>query len=184
MKIQVIKPHIFQKVQRVPAPKLKPLPYDTVSFSGLELPKPKVMTSTQKEQRFKECIQTTAERAYDSENFLKWAEKIEYKKLVEIAPSVADFDNMQFEDFLLYHYKTGTKEFTEDTLSCKNLEELLAQDLMEYNELSGILTTYPATKKAEEGLSWWSSGWGVGSSSPVQGTWVPRIGELDPTCHD
>ncbi|MBQ3102492.1 hypothetical protein IJC60_05770 [bacterium] len=159
MQIQAIKPHIFHQPQRIFAPKLKPLPCDTFSFSGLEPPKPRVMTSEQKERYFRECAITTADRVYNPKEFLVWADKIDYKKLIEIAPPVAKFDGMQIEDFLAFHYKNGTQEFTKETLSCKNLEKLLAQDLISHNELSGILTTYPATNRAIGKLP---EGWGEG----------------------
>lgn len=159
VKIQAIKPHIFLNKQTLQVNRLKPLPFDTVSFSGLELPKPKVMTPERKERYFKECIKITADKVYNPEKFLEWAEKIDYKKLIEEAPSFAKFDGMQIEDFLTFHYKIGTQEFTKETLSCKNLEKLLGEDLMSYNELSGILTTYPATDRAIGTLP---KGWGEG----------------------
>ena len=163
VKIQAIKPHIFPNnrvhMLRNTSPVLKQLHSDTFSFSGLELPKPKVMTPERKEKYFKECIKTTADRVYNPEKFLEWANKIDYKKLIETAPSVAKFDGMQIEDFLTFHYKNGTQEFTRETLSFKNLEETLKQDIVSHNELSAILTTYPATKRAIGELP---EGWGKG----------------------
>ncbi len=175
MKIQALKPHIFLNNHKAlpfapsfKAPpfvsKLKPLEHDTVSFSGTASPAPQVyyetLTTKSKEHRFKECIQTTADRAYNSDEFLKWADKINYNELIEVAPSIANFDSMQLEDFLLHHYKNGTKEFTKENLSCKNLERILSENIVERNEIEGILTTFPATNRAIGELP---SDWGVSS---------------------
>lgn len=159
VKIQAISPKIIQNHKMPARAMLKPLPYDTFSFSGTIAPKPKATPKDDKELRFREYVETTAERVTNSEEFLNWANKIDYKKLTQVAPAVDDFHCTQFEDFLTYHFKIGTKEFTKENLSCKDFENILARDLISANELASILTLYPATKRAIGELP---SGWGKG----------------------
>ncbi len=159
MKIQAISPYFIQNTKMQQAPKLRPLPFDTFSFSGTSAPKPKAAPKDDKELRFREYVETTAEWVLDSEKFLNWANKIDYNKLIQIAPSVENFEGMQFEDFLSYHFKIGTKEFTKENLTCKNFEDILASDLIKADKLASILTLYPATKRAIGELP---AGWGRG----------------------
>lgn len=82
------------------------------------------------------------------QDFINYANSIDYDKLSAAAPEVDKFTIDNFENLLDYHFKNGTSEFTEDSLKYNGeLTNLLKEKLINATELSKVLSAFPNTNR-------------------------------------
>lgn len=82
------------------------------------------------------------------QDFVKYANSIDYEKLSAIAPDIDKFTVDNFESFLNYHFKNATTDFTQESLKYNGeFSKLLTENLMNATELSKILSAFPNTNR-------------------------------------
>lgn len=82
------------------------------------------------------------------EDFNKYIQNTDFKKLYKLAPYIKDYTPEQFLTFFDFYYKNNVKEFDKTTLTFKNdVTEFLSKNYVNADKLQDLFTLFPLTSR-------------------------------------